>query len=189
MGRASSTARFQFMDRRGSPENRAIDQCVDAYSNLALLPNTPTAQLWEATVNLLEAIEVYKATPRSHKQSRVDTVELLRKQTQAVLTKLRWQKIKDVRGNKPGLKPLWSMSGPRCIRLATRASVMVRTPSTRIPAGWQTGDSREVPVPVSAKCGRKRRSRTTSFTLRTPKSGNIKSRFRKPDWRRSVLQK
>ena len=104
--RASSTARFQFMDRRGSPEIRAIDQCVDAYSNLALLPNTPTAQLWEAAVNLLEAVEVYKATPRGHKQSRVDAVELLRKQTQAVLTKLRWQKIKDVSGNKPGLKPM-----------------------------------------------------------------------------------
>jgi hypothetical protein len=104
--RASSTARFQFMDRRGSPEIRAIDKCVDAYSNLALLPNTLTAQLWEAAVNLLEAIEVYKATPRGHKQSRVDAVELLRKQTQAVLTKLRWQKIKDVSGNKPGLKPM-----------------------------------------------------------------------------------
>ena len=52
--RASSAARFQFMDRRGSPEIRAIDKCLDAYSNLALLPNTPTAQLWEAAVNLLE---------------------------------------------------------------------------------------------------------------------------------------
>jgi hypothetical protein len=38
--RTSSTARFQFMDRRGSPEIRAIDQCVDAYSNLVLLPNS-----------------------------------------------------------------------------------------------------------------------------------------------------
>jgi len=99
--RASSTARFQFMDRRGSPEIRAIDQCVDAYSNLALRPNTPTAQLWEAAVNLLEAIEVYKATPRGHNQSRVDAVEMLRKQTQAVLAKLRWQKIKDVSGTSP----------------------------------------------------------------------------------------
>ncbi len=104
--RASSTSRFQFMDRRGSPEIRAIDHCVDAYSNLALLPNTPTARLWEAAVNLFEAIEVYKATPRGHKQSRVDAVELLRMQTLAVLTKLRWQKVKDVSGNKPGLKPM-----------------------------------------------------------------------------------
>ena len=94
------------MVRRGSLEIRAIDQCVDAYSNLALLPNTPTAQLWAAAVILLEAIEVYKATPRGHKQSRVDAVEVLRKQTQAVLTKLRWQEIKDVSGNKPGLKPM-----------------------------------------------------------------------------------
>lgn len=36
---------------------------VDAYSNLALLPKTPTAQRLEAAVNLLEAIEVCKATP------------------------------------------------------------------------------------------------------------------------------
>ena len=84
------------MVRRGSLEIRAIDQCVDAYSNLALLPNPPTARLWEEAGNLLEAIEVHKATLRGHKQSRVDAVELLRKQTQAVLTKLRWQKIKDV---------------------------------------------------------------------------------------------
>jgi len=104
--RASSTARFQFMDRRGSPEIRAIDHCVNAYSNLALLPNTPTAQLWEAAVNLFEAIEVYKATPRGHKQARIDAVELLRKQTLAVLTKLRWQKVRDVSGNKSGLKPM-----------------------------------------------------------------------------------
>src|SRR6516225_8024389 len=104
--RASSNARFQFMDRRTSPEIRAIDQCVDAYSKLSLLPKTPTAQLWEAAVNLFEAIEVYKATPRGHKQSRLDAVELLKKQTQAVLTKLRWQKIREVAGNKPGMKPM-----------------------------------------------------------------------------------
>jgi hypothetical protein len=155
------------MVRRGSLEIRAIDQCVDAYSNLALLPNTPTAQLWEAAVILLEAIEVYKATPRGHKRSRVDAVEVLRKQTQAVLTKLRWQEIKDVSGNKPGLKPMvehvWSeMHSP-----ATRASVMVRTPSTRIP-GWMAnrGLPRSTCSSICAKCGRKRRSRTTSFTLR-----------------------
>ena len=61
---------------------------------------------------------------------------------------------------------MWSMSGPRCIRLATRASVMVRTPSTRIPVGWQTGDSREVPVPgARATLGLQMESSDTSIMV------------------------
>jgi hypothetical protein len=96
-----------FMDRRGSPEIRAIDNCVDEYSKLASNPGSKTMDLWYAAVNLLEAIEVYLATKRGHNQNRVDAVNLLKMQTSAVLAKLRWQKFKDVTGgHKPGMKPM-----------------------------------------------------------------------------------
>ncbi len=104
---ASATARFQLLDRRSSPEMRAIDQAVANYDRLALNSGTPTAQLWEAAVALLEAIEVYLASPRGHKQRRVDAVQDLRATTGATLTKLRWQKVRDIGGNaKPGMKTM-----------------------------------------------------------------------------------
>src|SRR5262249_47267535 len=105
--RVSSTSRFMFMDRRGSPEIRAIDKCVDAYSKLASDPHAKTIDLWHAAVNLLEAIEVYLATKRGHNQNRVEMVMMLKLQTRAVLAKLRWQKYKDVTGgHQPGMKPM-----------------------------------------------------------------------------------
>src|SRR5215471_21491711 len=93
--KVSSTSRFMFMDRRGSPEIRGIDRCVAAYSRLASDPRAKTMDLWYAAVDLLEAIEVYLATKRGHNQNRVDMVMLLKLQTRAVLAKLRWQKYKD----------------------------------------------------------------------------------------------
>ncbi len=104
---ASSAARFQFMDRRGTPEIRAIDTCVEAYSKLAALNNSSTADLWQAAVNLLAAVEVYLATPRGHKQQRLDAVYMLKRQTDVTLARLRWKKLKEVTGGyKPGMKPM-----------------------------------------------------------------------------------
>jgi len=102
---ASSAARFNFMDRRGTPEIQAIDESVAEYNRVAAMNPPPTGELFEAAVNLLEACEVYLATPRGHKQKRLDAVHMLKAEVKAVLTKLRWQKVKEVTGGgKPGVK-------------------------------------------------------------------------------------
>jgi hypothetical protein len=104
---ASATSHFQFLDRRGSPEIRAIDAAVAEYNRLALLNGVPTVQLWEAAVDLFEAIEMYLAVPRGHKQPRVDAVRDLRAATMVTLSDLRWKKLKEASGGfKPGMKPM-----------------------------------------------------------------------------------
>lgn len=132
--RASKNARFQFMDRRGSPEILAIDRCVAAYNRAAARPNASTVDLWYEALDLLEAIEVYLATPRGHKQARLDAVNLLRMQTGATLARLRWQKYKEVTGgHKKGMKPMvphvWSeMHSPGHARVGHGDNVLDPNP-------------------------------------------------------------
>lgn len=104
---ASATSRFEFMDRRSSPEMRAIDQGVEDYDRVARLPGATTAQLFEAAAELFEVIEVYIACPRGHKQKRLDAVHDLRAVTMDTLTTLRWRKINDAYGGiQKGLRPM-----------------------------------------------------------------------------------
>jgi hypothetical protein len=104
---ASQAARFEFMDRRSSPEMRAIDKGVADYELVALNQGATTAELFEAAVQLFEAIEVYLACKRGHKQKRVDAVRDLRAVTMDTLTTLRWRKINDAYGGiQKGLRPM-----------------------------------------------------------------------------------
>jgi hypothetical protein len=104
---ASATSRFRLLDRRSSPEMSAIDQAVAGYDRLAVIANTPVVPLWEAAVTLFEAIEVYLATGRGHKQKRVSAVNDLRAVTMVTLSDLRWRKLKEVTGGyKPGMRPM-----------------------------------------------------------------------------------
>ena len=136
---ASSNARFTFMDRRGSPEIRAVDNRVAEYSKLAAVPNIPVMDLWHKAMDLLESVEVYLASPRGHKQKRVDAVTLLKLQTKATLARLRWQKYKEVTGGyQHGMKPMvphvWTeMHSPGHARVGHGDNVLDPNP-------WLNGD-------------------------------------------------
>ncbi len=93
MGRCKLDIALRCFRPAGSPEIRAIDAAVAAYDGLAMNQNAPTVRLWDAVFTLFEAIEVYLATSRGHKQPRVDAVVDLRAITmKATLSDLRWKK-------------------------------------------------------------------------------------------------
>ena len=156
---ASATSRFAILDRRASPEIVAIDNAVAGDDGVAVKPNVPTAALWQVVLTLFEAIEVYRATARGAKQPRLDAVNDLRAVTMATLSKLRWEKYKEVTGgHKHGMKPMvqhvWSA---RRIPQITHASATI--PSRPLdPDPWlqgKTGAQEKYHSNIFGKCVRK----------------------------------
>lgn len=104
---ASALSSVSLFESRNSSELRAIDSAVAEYERISKLPKLPLAQESEALIKLFESVEVYRATPRSHRKSRWNAVSDLRAITLFVLSDIRWQKYKDVTGgHKPGMKPM-----------------------------------------------------------------------------------
>jgi hypothetical protein len=104
---ASALSSISIFENRNSTELRAIDAAVADYAKFTNMKGLPLGQESEALIRLFEAIEVYRATPRSHRKSRWDVVADLRAITLYVLSDIRWQKYKDVTGgHKPGMKPM-----------------------------------------------------------------------------------
>lgn len=104
---ASALSTRSLFDNRKSSELRAIDKAVAAYEKIANQPKLPLAQESEALITLFEAIEVYRATPRSHRKTRWIAVNDLRDITLFTLNDIRWQKYIDVTGgHKRGMKPM-----------------------------------------------------------------------------------
>jgi hypothetical protein len=104
---ASALSSVSIFENRKSTELRAIDTAVADCEKFENMKSPLLAQESEALIGLFEAIEVYRATPRSHRKSRWEVVADLRAITLYVLSDIRWQKYKDVTGgHKPGMKPM-----------------------------------------------------------------------------------
>ena len=103
---ASMSSRFEFMNKRSSPEILAIDAALNAYHQV-VNRREPLARESEAAITLLEAIEVYLAIPRGPLHKRVKrAVKELRAITLYTLTDLRWQKIRNVAPTKQAPRPM-----------------------------------------------------------------------------------
>ena len=140
---ASALSSVSIFENRNSSEFRAIDKAVAAYEQISKQPKPPLAQESEALINLFEAVEVYRATPRSHRKSRWIAVNDLRAITLFTLSDIRWQKYKDVTGgHKPGMKPMiphvWSEKhSPGHARVGHGAD------SNQDPDPWLRGETEE----------------------------------------------
>lgn len=140
---ASALSSVSIFENRNSTELRAIDTAVADWEKIANLKSPPLAQESEALISLFEAIEVYRASARSHRKSRWEAVADLRAITLYVLTDIRWQKYKDVTGgHKPGMKPMvehvWSEKhSPGHARVGHSAD------SNQEPDPWLRGESDE----------------------------------------------
>jgi hypothetical protein len=140
---ASALSSVSIFESRKSTELRAIDTALADWEKLANMKSPPLTQESEGLIGLFEAIEVYRATPRSHRKSRWQAVADLRAITLYVLSDIRWQKYKDVTGgHKPGMKPMvehvWSEK-----HSPDHARVGHGPDSNQEPDPWLRGESDE----------------------------------------------
>src|SRR6266850_4777676 len=75
---ASALSSVSIFENRNSTELRAIDTAVADWEKIANLKSLPLAQESQALIGLFEAIEVYRASARSHRKSRWEAVADLR---------------------------------------------------------------------------------------------------------------
>jgi len=140
---ASALSSVSLFESRNSTELQAIDAAVAEYERVVRMSKVPLAQESEALIGLFEAVEVYRATPRSHRKSRWEAVGDLRAITVFTLSDIRWQKYKDVTGgHKPGMKPMiehvWSEKhSPNHARVGHDAE------SKQEPDPWLRGEADE----------------------------------------------